>query len=533
MVSEDTLDADSSVFTHGRWRLALSLGEVGHIAHDDVEVVRAIRVAARDEDWNTFSHHTGPGVVAEGTVQFPITVTDDHGDPVARVEVEVRLAADCTVTARIQPTRELDVNRLGIVVLLAPALAGAPVEVEHPSGSRETMRLPERIAAHQPAIDIRALRYPVGSCRVTLELHGDVFEMEDQRNWTDASFKVYNRPLALPFPYLVGPGEPIEQSVRIAVASSQPTPPGRSPAPGRSRVPVVPVAEPPSPVAAVRERAAEPAARAASDGPRVLEIGTSSGRHVDGALPPRAERAGPLLVELTADQGSWTTIVRRARSEATALGVPVDLRIVAADADGLAAGLAAAEDLPLARIGVFDPVTHVPEAAGWDALCRWRDSTDAPIPLVAGTRAHFTELNRTSERLPRDADLVAFSLTPTMHATDPEHVEESLAMQALVARDAVAIAAGIPVVIGPVTFRRRFNAVATTPSPGSAAEAQRGIDPMIGSEYAAVWFMRSVAAVSIPGVLGGSWFEATGPRGLVTAAGEITPLGAAWLSLVS
>ena len=29
---------------------------------------------------------------------------------------------------------------------------------------------------------------------------GDVFEMEDQRNWTDASFKTYCTPLRQPFP---------------------------------------------------------------------------------------------------------------------------------------------------------------------------------------------------------------------------------------------------------------------------------------------------------------------------------------------
>ena len=29
---------------------------------------------------------------------------------------------------------------------------------------------------------------------------GDIFEMEDQRNWTDASYKIYSTPLRLPFP---------------------------------------------------------------------------------------------------------------------------------------------------------------------------------------------------------------------------------------------------------------------------------------------------------------------------------------------
>ena len=34
-------------------------------------------------------------------------------------------------------------------------------------------------------------------------MEGDSWETEDHRNWTDASFKTYSRPLALPYPYKV------------------------------------------------------------------------------------------------------------------------------------------------------------------------------------------------------------------------------------------------------------------------------------------------------------------------------------------
>jgi len=47
-------------------------------------------------------------------------------------------------------------------------------------------------------------------------MEGDSFEMEDQRNWTDASYKTYLRPLGLPFSYTSMRGEDIEQSVTIS-----------------------------------------------------------------------------------------------------------------------------------------------------------------------------------------------------------------------------------------------------------------------------------------------------------------------------
>ena len=37
-------------------------------------------------------------------------------------------------------------------------------------------------------------------------MEGDAFEMEDQRNWADASFKTYVRPLSKPRPYVIAKG---------------------------------------------------------------------------------------------------------------------------------------------------------------------------------------------------------------------------------------------------------------------------------------------------------------------------------------
>ena len=53
-------------------------------------------------------------------------------------------------------------------------------------------------------------------------MEGDTFEMEDQRNWTDASYKTYVRPLALPWPYTLAKGSSLEQSVTLRVTGSPP-----------------------------------------------------------------------------------------------------------------------------------------------------------------------------------------------------------------------------------------------------------------------------------------------------------------------
>ena len=51
---------------------------------------------------------------------------------------------------------------------------------------------------------MRAITHSVRpGVRAECRMEGDTFEMEDQRNWSDASYKTYVRPLALPWPYML------------------------------------------------------------------------------------------------------------------------------------------------------------------------------------------------------------------------------------------------------------------------------------------------------------------------------------------
>jgi len=44
--------------------------------------------------------------------------------------------------------------------------------------------------------------------------------MEDHRNWSDASFKTYVRPLVLPWPYTLKAGEEVKQSIKVKLSGS-------------------------------------------------------------------------------------------------------------------------------------------------------------------------------------------------------------------------------------------------------------------------------------------------------------------------
>src|SRR3712207_1141803 len=68
---------------------------------------------------------------------------------------------------------------------------------------------------------MRALRHLVRpGVHAELRFAGDTFEMEDQRNWTDASFKTFCTPLRLPYPVTVPAGSTNRQSVTLKLERS-------------------------------------------------------------------------------------------------------------------------------------------------------------------------------------------------------------------------------------------------------------------------------------------------------------------------
>src|SRR5262249_38038947 len=98
--------------------------------------------------------------------------------------------------------------------------------VEHSDGAVERASFPALIDPWQPFKDIQSIEHdltlespesPGSQLTVRCAFAGDVFEMEDQRNWSDASFKTYSRPLEWPWPYTLEAGATVEQAVTLSV----------------------------------------------------------------------------------------------------------------------------------------------------------------------------------------------------------------------------------------------------------------------------------------------------------------------------
>src|SRR5687768_8524629 len=207
----------------GQLTAELDGGNLRHIRVGGVEVMRAISFIVRDKDWGTYNPIITDLKIEETPDRFSVTYNAVAKD--SRQEFRYRAVIEGTAD-RIafrgigEAVTDFLTNRTGFVVLHPiQGVAGEAVEIEHVDGRVVNGRFPALIDPVQPMMDLRALTHEAApGLRVTCRMEGDTFEMEDQRNWTDASYKTYVRPLALPWPYTLAAGTRVEQAVTLSIS---------------------------------------------------------------------------------------------------------------------------------------------------------------------------------------------------------------------------------------------------------------------------------------------------------------------------
>ena len=192
----------------GPWRFELRGDELADLAYDGSAIARSIRAVARDRDWNTVPtivESFAPRPAGDG-VDLELAMRGLGADVRARLEVradaarfEVRLVGHVAHRVREQPARP----RRAAPARRSP---GPTSRSARPTARFARTTFPVAISPHQPAMDIATLAWTHDGVATRVAFDGDVFEMEDQRNWTDASYKTYSTPLSRPFPVVVPEG---------------------------------------------------------------------------------------------------------------------------------------------------------------------------------------------------------------------------------------------------------------------------------------------------------------------------------------
>ncbi len=475
----------------------------------DQEAVRRIYPVFQDRNWTNRpfrieSQHVeelpdSVSLVATGTGSF-------DAEPLHwQVEAQIRATGiDYRFTA--EASAAFRRNRLGMCVLHPMTAAGSVVKVEHVGGEVEDSRLPGQLSPFQPFLDIRAITHelPDGS-EALVRLLGETYEMEDHRNWTDASFKTYCTPISLPFPVELAAGERIDQRIEVSFAGGR-----------RSQ---------PSPV---EDSVFIDVHESVHALPR-LGLGLS---HEDLAKPDQqlSQLADlgldHLRVEIEAASPEAAPTLVRACEVARSLGTALHIAAKCADPSELSAFADLPEQVvaPIRLLYVFSSTDKV-TADAWSASARdaLGDSW-THVLLGGGTDLYFTELNREPPD-PLAFDVLNFSLNPQVHAFDDRTLIQNTMTQRIVAQDAPRITDPARISVSPISLRPRFNPNATDPtSDVSNTDLPSDVDARQRTYFAANWTAMSIKYLTAADTVDtATYYEAFGWKG-ITEPGEPFPV---------
>lgn len=371
---------------------------------DGTEAVRAVYPSLRGPDWSTHNAKVSHFRLEQAEESFSISLNLDYDNGYsAKVNVEggpegITYAYSGVALSAFQT------SRTGLCVLHPANMADQPVEIRHPDGSRESGRFPDLVQPDWPFREVVGVSTKLPGYKVDVTMEGEVFEMEDQRNFGDASFKTYCRQQSRPFPYEIGVGERVVQTVRV---SAQPW-------------------------------------GAKVEGLPPMPDGVAGLMFVEETLPvPLVGLIAGEDPDMDAARAAPVDYLRMPATAAKDLGLPVELSLdLHTDAEAqIARSLSAIEALPqlpdriiLSPVGAAKHVQTLKE--------RLED-----VLVMVGTSS-LGDLNRSSLKS-EDADGVAFGFQPQAHLIDDQTLFENLEALPDLAATAAERTEG-PVIVGPV-----------------------------------------------------------------------------------
>jgi len=509
-------DLPGRTLTAGSLSVELDNGQLRYLRVGGVEVLRAVAFLVRDENWGTYIPVLSGLRVDQRADGFSVSydaVCRRPGQEIAfSATIEGRgdqLSFEATAT----PKTDFLTARTGFVVLHPlNGVAGRPVEVEHVDGKIEKSKFPERVNPIQPFLDIRSLTHQVvPGLKATVRFDGDTWEMEDHRNWTDASFKTYVRPLRLPWPYTLKAGEAVTQSVTVTLKGAP------EKGAGASRAGAIEIK-----LGAVGRTALQP-----------IGLGMPA-EEIDASIAAldRLQRVAPRFLQCHFDPREQHGIAQlygyRVLCEQT--GAQCILEVVVESLDDFAgelkklAGLVKQSGLNLAGIAVC-PVGDLksvlpggprPPAPDLAALYAAARAAFPDLRLGGGMFSFFTELNRKhppAEQL----DFVMNTTCPIVHAADDRSVMETLEAlpyQVITARSFID---KTTYRVGPSSIACRDNphGKTYTPNPDNERVCLSKMDPRQRGLFAAAWMLGYVATLARTSVEAISLGAPTGPLGII------------------
>ena len=476
----------------GKIEMIYENGFLRYLCSGNAELLRMIYFAVRDKDWNTIPSEIVNESIKIDTNSFTISYDRifNEGDIRMRwqVLIEGRENSGIFFEARGKALHRFLKNRAGLCILHpVKENAGRPVIITHTDGGMEEQVFPVHISPHQPFKDISAMQwFPLPGSVANLHFAGDIFETEDQRNWTDHSFKTYCTPLDLPFPAMMEEGDEVFQSCSFSFSADR----------------IVPAIAPPDNEVTYDDDDLVPIppvglGRSAVRTENYLEVLKDLSR-----IGFSHYRVDIRLAEV-----DWQKTLQEVLLESRCLDAPLEIALFLNG--GKTEEFEKFLDAEIAESDLSSIILLQDNVA-----CINQHSVDAILPLIrqrfpgiligCGTDGHFAALNR-SDIGTGDFDFVSYSMHPQAHAFDHATLIENTEGQGETVLSA----------------RHRF---ATRVHVSRVMLHERDkIDPRQQKQFGAVWTMASLKYLVEAGAASLTYFEALGDKGICSYENGLRP----------
>ena len=502
----------SEYVTIGQLSFTMEEGALRHIRVGGIEIIRCIVFLVRDRDWGTLTprlclisrQSDGSNCSLHLEAEFETTTAK------LVVSIFIKAAQDKLIMrAEGMPSGVFETNRAGFTVLHPAKLTGNPVSVTHSNGTIEASTFPSLIDPWQPFKDIKAIKHSADGLDVNCAFTGDTFEMEDQRQWGDASYKTYVRPLALPWPYILCQSQPLVQSVSIdwsKTGKGQPKANSTSVL-GRPLFPETAILL--NPKDCIRLIKHPEDIRQVSPQRLLCNLDATTGAIVENfEAYAKLQAAMPnFLYDLELVCGFENTPALelfQLRVEMDAVGFRPDSVMLCPAVD---------------RIST-PPGSDWPKCPPLEEIHSASANAFGDLVRGGGMVTFFPELNRKRPPLEK-LDFVSHSLCPIIHAADDHSVMETLEVIPHIIRSARAIIGDADYRIGPSTIAMRHNPYGqrTFPNQDLNRLCMADNDPRHHAAFGAAYVIGLATALADSGVTVWTPSELYGPRGL---SGPIT-----------
>lgn len=197
------------------------------IRYNDLEIIKMISFLIRDSNWNNYN----PNIIKSEIINnidfiklyFDLEFSDNNQKLITK-NTYIFKNNSIKFISRGKFLTKFITNRSGFNILFPlNNISGKKINIITTDLKKISSVFPTFICPDQPFTNIKEISHIVSNLNINYKFNGIKFEMEDQRNWGDASYKVYSGSLFDPFPITINKNQDFFQEILITFYQNKKT----------------------------------------------------------------------------------------------------------------------------------------------------------------------------------------------------------------------------------------------------------------------------------------------------------------------